>query len=244
MTTSSWPRALKCLPSFVIRNGRYPATERDAPTGRHLADERLSGSSYPEIGSEVRSGAKPSLKERPLKKTILTFGLISGGLISLMMALTVPFQDKLGHSYVIGYTTIVLSLMLTYFGVRSYRDNVAQGQITFGKAFLVGLSITVISCLCYVVTWEIIYFNFMPDFMDKYGAQVLQKMQAAGATAAAIQQKAEELNKFKNMYKNPLFNAALTFIEPFPVGLVITLFSAAVLRKKAPAPSEPAVAVP
>jgi len=167
-----------------------------------------------------------------LKKTILTFGLISGVLVSLMMSLTVPFQDKLGHSYVIGYTTIVLSLLLSYFGIRSYRDNVANGHITFGKAFLVGLSITVISCLCYVVTWEIIYFNFMPDFMDKYGAQVLQKMQASGATAAAIQEKSEELNKLKVMYKNPLFNAAMTFIEPFPVGLVITLISAAVLRKK------------
>ena len=167
-----------------------------------------------------------------MKKIILTFGLISGALISLMMGLTVPFQDKLGHGYLIGYTTIVLSMLLSYFGIRSYRDNVGNGQITFGKAFAVGISITVISCLCYVVTWEIIYFNFMPDFMDKYGTQVLQKMQSSGATAAAIQQKSEEINKLKIMYKNPLFNAAMTFIEPFPVGLVITLISAAVLRKR------------
>ena len=72
----------------------------------------------------------------------------------------------------------------------------------------------------------------MPDFMDKYGAHVLERMQASGATAAAIQEKSEEINKLKVMYKNPLFNAAMTFIEPFPVGLVITLISAAVLRKK------------
>ena len=172
------------------------------------------------------------VRRDPLKKTILTFGLISGALISLLMALTVPFQDRIGHGYVIGYTTIVLSLLLSYFGIRSYRDNVANGHITFGKAFLVGLSITVISCLCYVVTWQIIYYKFMPDFMDKYGAHVLERMQASGATAAAIQEKSEEINKLKVMYKNPLFNAAMTFIEPFPVGLVITLISAAVLRKK------------
>lgn len=177
-----------------------------------------------------------------MKKTILTFGLISGVISSLMMIATVPFMDRIGdHGYVLGYTTIILSLLFVFFGVRSYRNNVANGQITFGKAFLVGLAITVISCLFYVGTWEIIYFNFMPDFMDKYGAHVLQKMQAAGATAAAIQQKSEELNKLKVMYKNPLFNAAMTFIEPFPVGLVITLFSAAVLRKKAP--SQPALPV-
>jgi len=172
------------------------------------------------------------VRRDPLKKTILIFGLISGALISLLMALTVPFQDRIGHGYVIGYTTIVLSLLLSYFGIRSYRDNVANGHITFGKAFLVGLSITVISCLCYVVTWQIIYYKFMPDFMDKYGAHVLERMQASGATAAAIQEKSEEINKLKVMYKNPLFNAAMTFIEPFPVGLVITLISAAVLRKK------------
>ena len=174
------------------------------------------------------------IREQPLKKTILIFGLISGVISSLMMIATVPFMDRIGsdHGYVIGYTTIILSLLLVFFGVRSYRDNVAKGQITFGKAFLVGLAITVISCLCYVATWEIIYNNFMPDFMDKYGAHVLQKMQASGATAAAIQQKSEEINKLKVLYKNPFFNMAMTFIEPFPVGLVITLISAAVLRKK------------
>jgi hypothetical protein len=178
-----------------------------------------------------------------VKKTILTFGLISGALISLMMALTVPFQDKIGHSYVIGYATIVLSLLLSFFGIRSYRDNVGKGQITFGKAFAVGISITIISCLCYVLTWEIIYYNFMPDFMDKYAAQVIEKMKAAGETAAAIQQKTVELDKLKVMYKNPLINMAMTFIEPFPVGLIITLISAAVLRRKAPQQQQaPAVA--
>ncbi|HUL15658.1 MAG TPA: DUF4199 domain-containing protein [Terriglobales bacterium] len=169
-----------------------------------------------------------------MKKTILTFGVISGVIASLMMIATVPFMRRpdFDHGYILGYTTIVLSLMLTFFGVRSYRDNVANGQITFGKAFAVGLAITLISCVFYVATWEVIYFRFMPDFMDQYGIHVLQKMQASGATAAAIQQKSQELNQLKVMYKNPLLNMAMTFIEPFPVGLVITLLSAAVLRKK------------
>jgi hypothetical protein len=191
----------------------------------------------------VRPQSQSVIGEQPLKKTILTFGVISGVISSLMMIATVPFMERIGsdRGYVLGYTTIILSLLLVFFGVRSYRDNVAKGQITFGKAFLVGLAITVISCLFYVATWEIIYFNFMPDFMDKYGAQVIQKMQASGATAAAIQQQTEQLDKLKVLYKNPFFNMAMTFIEPFPVGLVITFISAAFLRKKAP--SQPAVAV-
>ncbi len=177
-----------------------------------------------------------------MKRTILLFGLISGVIASVMMLAMLPFQDRLNHgniALVLGYTTMVLSFLLVYFGVRSYRDNIGGGQITFGKAFAVGISITLISCLFYVVTWEIVYFNFMHDFMDKYGAHVVQKMQASGATAAAVQAKVEEMNKLKVLYQNPLINAAMTFLEPFPVGLVITLLSALVLRRKPEIASDP-----
>jgi len=99
-----------------------------------------------------------------VKKTVLTFGLISGALSSLMMVATVPFADRIGFDKgaIVGYTAIVLSFLLVFFGIRSYRDNVGNGQITFSKAFAVGISITVISCIFYVVTWEILYFNFLP----------------------------------------------------------------------------------
>lgn len=170
-----------------------------------------------------------------MKKTIVTFGLISGAVSSALMLLTVPFHDKLGFGsagYIVGYTGIVLSFLLVYFGIRSYRDNVGDGQITFGKAFLLGLGITVISCLCYVITWEALYFTVMHDFPAKYAAHVIEKMKASGASDAVIAQKAKELQQFTVMYENPLINAALAFIEPFPVGLVMTLLSAALLRKK------------
>ena len=169
-----------------------------------------------------------------MKKTILTFGLISGAITSLMMAITVPFAHKISNNQglILGYTTMVLSFLLVFFGIRSYRENAGNGQITFAKAFAVGICITLISCIFYVVTWEIIYFNFMPDFMDQYGAHVVEKLRASGASAAAVQAKIVEMNKFKEQYKNPFFNAAMTFIEPFPVGLVITLISAGLLRKK------------
>ena len=120
-----------------------------------------------------------------MKKTILTFGLISGVFSSLMMVATVPFEDKIGfeRAEVVGYTLIVLSFLLVFFGIRSYRDNVGRGQITFGKGFIVGISITLITCLCYVLTWEILYFTVLHDFMDKYGAYLVAKLKASGATA-------------------------------------------------------------
>jgi hypothetical protein len=169
-----------------------------------------------------------------MKKTILTFGLISGTISSLMMIVTVPFADRIGfdRGELVGYTTIVLSFLLVFFGIRSYRDDAGQGQITFTKAFTVGICITLISCVCYVVTWEILYYRFLPDFMDKYGAYMVQKVKASGASPAAVQAQIEQLKKYKEMYRNPLINAAMTFIEPFPIGLLITLISAAVLRKK------------
>jgi hypothetical protein len=177
-----------------------------------------------------------------MKKTILTFGLISGVLMSLMMVATVPFAHKISSekALIVGYTSMVLSFLLVFFGIRSYRDNAGNGQITFSKAFAVGICITLISCAFYVVTWEIIYFYFMPNFMDEYGAHMVEKLKASGASAAAVQAKVVEMNKFKEQYKNPFFNAAITFIEPFPVGLVITLISAGVLRRRTqaqPAPS-------
>ena len=168
-----------------------------------------------------------------MRKTILTFGLISGAISSLMMVATASVGDRIGFDkgVVIGYTTIVLSFLLVFFGIRSYRDNIGNGQITFLKAFAVGISITLISCICYVVTWEVLYYNFLPDFWDKYGAHLVEKLRASGASPAALQAKLQEVAKYKELYKNPLLNAALTFIEPFPIGLVITLISAAVLRR-------------
>src|SRR5579863_2597357 len=170
-----------------------------------------------------------------MRKTILTFGLISGALSSLMMVATVPFAHRIGfnNALIVGYTTIVLSFLLVFFGVRSYRDNAGNGQITFTKAFAVGISITLISCMFYVATWEILYFSFMHGFMDNYGADRIEKLKASGASAAAVQAQVQQLKKLKEQYENPLFNSLMTFIEPFPVGLAITLISAAVLRKKA-----------
>ena len=176
-----------------------------------------------------------------MKKTILTFGLISGAISSLLMVATLPFLHKIGFNkgLVVGYTAIVLSFLLVFFGIRSYRDNAGNGQITFTKAFAVGISITLISCVFYVVTWEILYFNFLPGFMDQYGAHTIAKLKAAGASPAAIQAQVQQLKQYKEMYDNPLYNAAITFLEPFPIGLVITLLSAAILRKRAqPQPAQ------
>jgi hypothetical protein len=169
-----------------------------------------------------------------MKKTVWTFGLISGGLLSAMMAATIPFQDEKGfdHSLIVGYTTMVLSFLLIYFGVRSYRDNVGRGTVGFARALAVGSLIGMLASVCYVATWEVMYFKFMPDFMTRYGAHELEKMRAGGASEASLAQKKVELDKFEKMYQNPAINAAFTILEPLPVALVVALVSAGVLSRR------------
>jgi hypothetical protein len=144
-----------------------------------------------------------------MKKIVLTFGLIAGVMISVLMDGSLLLANKIGsgHSMVLGYTIMVASFLLIYFGIRSYRENHLDGRISFGRAFACGILITLITTCCYVATWEVLYFNFIPHFMDSYFAA--------------------------QSYQNPLVNALYTFIEPLPVGLIITLASAALLRRKA-----------
>jgi hypothetical protein len=170
-----------------------------------------------------------------VKKTVITFGLISGVISSSLMLCTTAFADRIGFdkAEIVGYTALVVSFLVVFFGIRSYRDNVADGHITFGKAFGVGICITLISCVFYVVTWEAVSHTFFRDFMDKYSAYMISKAQASGLSAQALQAKMDEVQQMKVMYANPLYNVLMTFIEPFPVGLLITLISAVVLRKKA-----------
>jgi hypothetical protein len=174
-----------------------------------------------------------------MKKTVLTYGLIAGAIISVLMGGSLLLADRIGsgHSMVIGYTIMVASFLLIYFGIRSYRDNVLGGQISFGRAFSCGLLITLITTVCYVVMWEILYFNFMPDFMDGYFAAEVQKIQSAGLDSATTAARVAAIQHSQQLYQNPLVNMAYTFMEPLPVGLLVTLISAAVLRRRAPAPA-------
>jgi hypothetical protein len=176
-------------------------------------------------------------KETQMKKIVIVFGVISGVISSAMMFLTLPFLHNgtinFANGYVIGYTSILLSMLLVFFGIRAYRER-SGGSVSFGRAFSVGILITVISCLFYVASWEIIYFNFMPDFADKYAAHAIDSMRQKGASEAAIAETRKKMIEMKATLANPVMNAAMTFIEPFPVGLIVTLVSAAILRRRAP----------
>ncbi len=169
-----------------------------------------------------------------MKKIVLTFGLIAGAILSAMMLLTLPFHDSMSNEtgMVIGYTTMVMAFLLIFFGVRSYRDNVAGGRIAFRKALGVGALIALVASTCYVATWQVVYFGGKSDYIEKYQERVLEKERLGGASEAQLAAKRAEMEKFAEMYKNPLFNAAITFLEPLPVALVIALVSAGILSRR------------
>ena len=169
-----------------------------------------------------------------MKKTVLTFGVISGLISTVMMLATIPFMHKISgdKGLILGYTTIVLAGLLVYFGIRSYRDNVSGGKLTFARAFAVGILISLLSNCFYVATWEVAYFKFMPDFAEKYGAQMVEHAKSTGASRQKIDETTRQAEEFARNYHNPLYNISMTFLEPFPVFLLITVLSAVILRKK------------
>jgi hypothetical protein len=169
-----------------------------------------------------------------MQRIVLTFGLIAGAILSGMLLLALLFQDQIGfdRGATVGYTSMVLAFLMTFFGIRTYRDTVGGGQISFGRAFKVGILITLVATVCYVATWEVIYYKLAPDFSDKYAAHVIEKARASGATEEQLASRQAELAKFREMYRNPLINIAITLLEPLPVGLRFTLVAAGALSRK------------
>ena len=169
-----------------------------------------------------------------MKNTVLKYGVISGLVSTTLMLATFPFLERIGdYGAYVGYTGILISFLFVYFGVRAYRDSQPGRPLTFAAAFNVGLLITLISCVFYVATWLVMYYQFMPDFADKYAARIVEGLRAKGAPQTQIDEAIKQGVQLKALLANPFMNAAMTFTEPFPVGLLVTLVSAATLRRKA-----------
>ena len=170
-----------------------------------------------------------------MKKIVLTFGLISGAIMSGLMTVIMVFAHQTNPSsgMIIGYTIMVLSFLLVFFGIRSYRENVGDRYISFGRAVGVGFLIMLISCICYVATWEVVYHKVMPDFGEKYLAQSIERVKASGKSPQEIENEIQNMRSMMQLYNsNILVNIAFTLLEPLPPGLVMTLLSALILRKR------------
>jgi len=180
-------------------------------------------------------------EEIPMLRIVLIFGLISGIIIAALMWLMLAMMQAgiQGHSLIIGYATMIIALSLVFFGVKSYRDN-NGGHITFLKGLQVGVLISLIAALCYGVSWEAYYRTSGSDFMQKYTAQYIEHMKADGASDSEIAETQRQMDEMGEHYKNFFFRFGFTLIEILPVGLIVALISAALLRKRELLPAEPA----
>jgi hypothetical protein len=139
-----------------------------------------------------------------------------------------------GTSMLIGYASMLIAFSLVFVGIRNYRDKYNGGLISFGKAFKVGILIVLIASTIYVIAWMIDYYVFMPDFAEKLSSNMLAELKAGGASQVEIDKQTKEMAAFVQNYKNPFFVAMMTYVEILPVGLVVTLISSMILKRKMP----------
>ncbi|MEP0984226.1 DUF4199 domain-containing protein [Ekhidna sp.] len=169
-------------------------------------------------------------------KRLIYFGLLAGGInIIGWLVLDLIFQgDEFDFSMgeTLGYTAMLIALSAVFFGIKSYRDKELQGTITFKNAFMKGLIIVLIASLIYVVGWEIYYPSFEADIGEKYANHLMQELQSQGLSASEIAAERANMDVWMEKYQNPLYRIPITFTEIFPVGLIVTLISALILKRK------------
>jgi hypothetical protein len=167
---------------------------------------------------------------------ILRYGLLGGAIVAAPMLwrmLTVdaqsPGEDPLG-GLLVGYLIMLVALTTVFLGIKQYRDKVQGGVIRFLPAFGVGLAITCVASVIYVIAWEISIALSDWDFIAYYSNAMIEGARTRGASAAELAKVTADAQAFVAMYSKPVYRMAMTFIEIFPVGLLVSLISAAVLR--------------
>lgn len=168
-----------------------------------------------------------------MKKLILTYGIIAGIIVSVMMLFSFSGTTEGSEpSELLGYATMVIAFSTIFFAIKIYRDKYLSGTITFGKSFQIGLAITVIASILYVITWMIISNTIAKDFMAEYYQRSIEQIKNSELSPEEILDKIAQAEKFMELYKNPAVKIGITFLEIFPVGLIISLISSIILKKK------------
>jgi hypothetical protein len=175
-----------------------------------------------------------------MKKNILVFGTIAGVIVSafmgVSMALMASGNSESSHGsgdMIIGFSSMVVAFSFVFVGIKNYRDKQNAGALTFGKGFLLGFMISLVASTLYVITWAIEYHFFLPDFMDKYASMQIKQLHETGITGPAYDEAVKSIESASYNYKNnPFFFTMYTYMEILPVGIIITLISSLILKRK------------
>ena len=164
-----------------------------------------------------------------MNNIIIKNGLFGSIIVSALLVFVTMYMKANPEkevSMMIGFAVMILAFFFVAMGIKQQRD-ANNGLITFGKAFMIGLWITLIISTIYVLVWLIILYNFFPNFAEHYTDMAIAK-----ASPDEVAQVTEEMNSFKEMYKNPIMVILFTYIEILPLGIVFSLVSALILKKK------------
>lgn len=164
-----------------------------------------------------------------MNNIILKNGIFGGLVVSAVMAYVTysmkSNQDMEPNMYM-GFGSMIVAFTFIVFGILQQR-NANNDTISFGAAFKTGLFIAFITSTIYVLVWLFIYYNYFPDFIERYG-----EIMAKNTPAEELAAKQEELEWMKGVYKSPLGIIGMTYVEIFPLGIVVALISALILKKK------------
>ncbi|MFZ5635491.1 MAG: DUF4199 domain-containing protein [Pseudomonadota bacterium] len=167
-------------------------------------------------------------------RKILLWGTVAGLIVgSILFGTTVALADNhppLAVGMLIGYTSMLIALSAIFVGVKRHRDDTLGGVIRFWPAFGMGLGISVVAGVFYVLAWEAALAVTGMDYMGEYARLAIEEARAAGTGAAELAKLSAEMERFRVQYDNPLFRMPMTFTEIFPVGVLVSLVSAALLR--------------
>ena len=170
---------------------------------------------------------------RAMKRIIVTYGLIGGAIVVLSFVagqLALSMEGVSNFSEVLGYLVMIIALSLIFIGVKRYRDEYLGGVIRFGTALRVGLGIALVASFIYVIGWEVNLALTDYRFIEEYTAHLLEQKEAEGMSGAALGSEVAKMERMKEQYSNVFYRVPLTFIEIFPVGLLISLLSAGLLK--------------
>lgn len=166
-------------------------------------------------------------------RTILKYGVIAGVVVGGLEIITFTAfsgMPPLKYGMLIGYTTMLIALSAIFVGIKRHRDVDRGGVIGFWPAFGIGLGVSFIAGIFYVVAWELVQAMTHMDFATSYGQEIIASEKAKGANPEALAKLTAEMEAFKVQYANPLFRLPMTFAEIFPVGVLVSLVSAGLLR--------------
>lgn len=172
-----------------------------------------------------------------MKSIILRYSLIGSAIVAAILiggTLYCYSTGKFEGSMVVGFASMLLAFSFIFVAVKTQRDKFQNGVISFGQAFKTGLIMALITSTVYVLVWLLCYYVFVPDFMEQFTNYSLEKLRASGASAAEIADETATQQKDIDMYKNPFFVILFTYIEILPIGILVSLIAALILKRKEP----------